>query len=69
MILVAVLALDDVTQMQPISTRLLHAGDSSLLLHGLLEAAIEITGAQMGNIQLLNGDRPPHGSSARGSRN
>ena len=50
-------SLQDVTRMQQISTRLLQAGDFSLLLHDILDAAIEITGAQMGNIQLLNGDR------------
>ena len=49
-------SLEDVTRMQQISTRLLQAGDSSLLLHDILDAAIEITGAQMGNIQLLDGD-------------
>ena len=42
--------------MQQVSTRLLQAGDFSLLLHEILDAAIEITGAQMGNIQLLEGD-------------
>ena len=39
-----------------VSTRLLQAGDFSLLLHDILDAAIAITGAQMGNIQLLEGD-------------
>ncbi len=47
-------SLEDVTRMQQISTRLLYAGDSSLLLYDILDAAIEITGAQRGNIQLLN---------------
>ena len=49
-------SLADVTRMQQISTRLLQAGDFSLLLHDILDAAIAITGAQMGNIQLLEGD-------------
>ena len=49
-------SLEDVTKMQQVSTRLLQAGDFSLLLHDILDAAIEITGAQMGNIQLLEGD-------------
>ena len=42
--------------MQELNTRLLQAGDFSLLLHDILDAAIAITGAQMGNIQLLEGD-------------
>ena len=49
-------SLEDVTRMQQLSTRLLQAGDFSLLLHEILDAATEITGAQMGNIQLLEGD-------------
>ena len=49
-------SLEDVTRMQQVSTRLLQAGDFSLLLHDILDAAVEITGAQMGNIQLLEGD-------------
>jgi PAS domain S-box-containing protein len=49
-------SLEDVTRMQQLSTRLLQAGDVSLLLHDILDAAIEITGAQMGNVQLLEGD-------------
>jgi PAS domain S-box-containing protein len=48
--------LEDVTRMQQISTRLLQAGDFSLLLHEILDAAIAITGAHMANIQLLRGD-------------
>jgi len=48
--------LEDVTRMQQVSTRLVQAGDFSLLLHDILDAAIEITGAQMGNIQLLECD-------------
>ncbi len=50
-------SLEDVTRMQQISTRLLQAGDFSLLLQDILDAAIEITGAQMGNIQLLHDDQ------------
>ena len=49
-------SLEDMTRMQQVSTRLLQSGDFSLLLHEILDAAIEITGAQMGNIQLLDGD-------------
>ena len=49
-------SLEDLTRMQQVSTRLLQAGDVSLLLHDILDVAIEITGAQMGNIQLLDGD-------------
>jgi PAS domain S-box-containing protein len=48
-------SLEDITRMQHVSTRLLQAGDSSLLLHDILDAAIGITGAQMGHIQLLDG--------------
>jgi hypothetical protein len=40
-----------------VSTRLLQAGDFPLLLHYILDAAIGITGADMGNIQLLDGNR------------
>jgi hypothetical protein len=49
-------SLEDLTRMQQVSTRLLQAGDFSALLHDILDAAIEITGAQTGNIQLLEGD-------------
>jgi PAS domain S-box-containing protein len=49
-------SLEDVTRMQQLSTRLIQAGDFSLLLHDILDAAIAITGAQMGNIQLLEGE-------------
>ncbi len=49
-------SLEDLTRMQQVSTRLLQAGEVSLLLYDILDAAIEITGAQMGNIQLLEGD-------------
>jgi PAS domain S-box-containing protein len=44
-------------RMPHVSTRLLAAGNFSLLLHDILDAALEITGAQMGIIQLLEGDR------------
>jgi PAS domain S-box-containing protein len=49
-------SLEDVTRMQQVSTRLLQGGDFSLLLHDILDAALEITGAEMGHIQLLDGD-------------
>ncbi len=49
-------SLEDLTRMHQLSTRLLQADDFSLLLHDILDAAIEITGAAMGNIQLLEGD-------------
>ncbi len=49
-------SLEEMTRMQQVSTRLLQSGDFSLLLHEILDAAIEITGAQMGNIQLFEGD-------------
>ena len=49
-------SLEDLTRMQQLSTRLLQADDFSLLLHDILDAAISITGAQMGNIQLLERD-------------
>lgn len=41
------------TSMQELSTRLVQAGDISTLLHGILDAAMEITRADMGNVQLL----------------
>jgi PAS domain S-box-containing protein len=44
-----------VTRMQQVSTRLVQADDFPALLTEILEAAIEITGADMGNIQLLEG--------------
>ena len=58
-------SLEDLTRMQELSTRLLQAGDFSLLLHDILDAAIAITGAQMGNIQLLEGVYTPD-TDARG---
>jgi PAS domain S-box-containing protein len=48
--------LEDLSRMQRVSTRLMQAGNFSDLLHDILAAAIEITGARMGNIQLLDGD-------------
>ena len=48
-------SLDDVWRMQQVSTRLMQAGDFPGLLRDILSAAIDITGAQMGNIQLLEG--------------
>ena len=43
----------DLSRMQQVSTRLIQAGNFIDLLHEILGAAIEITGAEMGNIQLL----------------
>jgi PAS domain S-box-containing protein len=48
--------LEDLSRMQQVSTRLMQAGNFADLLRDILAAAIEITGAHMGNIQLLNGD-------------
>jgi PAS domain S-box-containing protein len=42
------------TLMQELSTRLIHAGAFSDLLSEILEAGIAITGADMGNIQLVD---------------
>jgi len=44
-------------RMQELSTRLIQAGAFSELLENILDAGIEITGADMGNIQLLDNDR------------
>ncbi len=44
------------TRMQELSTRLIQAGAFSELLEEILDAGIEITGANMGNIQLLDKD-------------
>ena len=41
-------------RLQEISTRLVHHGDMQSLLGEILDAAIEITGADLGNIQLLD---------------
>ena len=48
--------LEDLTRMQQVSTRLMQAGNFADLLRDILAAAIEITGADMGNIQLLEQD-------------
>jgi PAS domain-containing protein len=45
--------LSAMTRMQQVSARLVRAGDFSTLLHDIIDAAIEITEADMGNIQLL----------------
>lgn len=47
------LDLSAMTRMQQISTRLLQADDFQQLLGEIVDAGIEITGADMGNIQLL----------------
>jgi two-component system NtrC family sensor kinase len=44
------------TRLQQVSTRLVQTREMAALLDDILEAAIEITGADMGNIQLLDGD-------------
>jgi GAF domain-containing protein len=41
------------TRMQQVSTRLVQAGDSSELLQEILDAAIDITGADMGAVDLI----------------
>ena len=43
-------------RLQEVSTRLVRAGDSISLLQEIVDAAIAITAADMGNIQLLDGD-------------
>jgi signal transduction histidine kinase/DNA-binding response OmpR family regulator len=48
--------LTSMTRLQQVSTRLVQTRDISALLDEILDAAIEITGADMGNIQLLDGD-------------
>jgi len=48
--------LASMTWMHEISTRMVQAGDFSHLLDEILNAAIGITGADMGNIQLLEGE-------------
>jgi PAS domain S-box-containing protein len=45
--------LDDLSRMQQVSTGLMQAGNIADLLRDILAAAIDITGADMGNIQLL----------------
>ena len=44
------------TRMQELSTRLIHAGAFPDLLNEILDAVIAITGADMGNIQLVDGE-------------
>jgi PAS domain-containing protein len=41
------------TRLQQVSTRLVQAGDSTSLLLEIVDAAIALTAADMGNIQLL----------------
>ena len=48
--------LEDLTRMQQVSTRLMQAGNFADLLREILGTAIEITGADMGHIQLLERD-------------
>jgi hypothetical protein len=43
-----------VARLQEVSTRLVQVGDSPTLLLEILDAAIAVTGADMGNIQLLD---------------
>ena len=48
--------LASMTRLQHVSIRLVQTHDFAVLLYEILDAAIEITGADMGNIQLLDGD-------------
>jgi len=48
--------LEDLSRMQQVSTRLLRAGNVTDLLGDILAAAIEISGARTGNIQLRRGE-------------
>ena len=48
--------LTSMTRLQQVSTRLVQTREMSALLDEILDAAIEITGADMGNIQLRDGD-------------
>jgi PAS domain S-box-containing protein len=48
--------LASMTRLQQVSTRLVQTSDFSSLLYEILDAAIEMTGADMGNVQLLDGD-------------
>jgi PAS domain S-box-containing protein len=43
-------------RLQEVSTRLVHVSDSTLLLQDIVDAAIAITAADMGNIQLFDPD-------------
>ena len=45
--------LDDLSRMQQVSTRLMQAGNIADLLRDILAAAIDITAADVGSIQLL----------------
>ena len=47
--------LASMTRLQRVSTRLVQTRDFAILLDEILDAAIAITGADMGNIQLLDG--------------
>jgi PAS domain S-box-containing protein len=49
-------SLEDLSRMQEVSTRLIQSDNIADLLRDILAAAIQITGADMGNIQLLDGD-------------
>jgi PAS domain S-box-containing protein len=46
--------LADMARLQELSTRLVQAGDSTSLLEEIVDAAIAITAADMGNVQLLD---------------
>jgi PAS domain S-box-containing protein len=48
--------LASMVRLQEVSTRLVRAGDGTALLQEILDAAIAITGADMGNIQLFERD-------------
>jgi PAS domain S-box-containing protein len=48
--------LESMTRLQELSGRMVQAGDFSLLLEEILNAAIAITASDMGNIQLVEGD-------------
>ena len=53
-------------RMQELSTRMIQAGAFSELLEEILDAGIEITGADMGNIQLLGDDGALRMAAQRG---
>jgi len=48
--------LADMSRLQEVSTKLVQAGDSSSLLLEIVDTAIAVTSAEMGNIQLLDRD-------------
>lgn len=54
------------TRMQELSTRLIQAGAFSDLLNEILDAGIAITGAEMGDIQLIDGEGALRITSQRG---